>query len=393
MHATGVFSMLLDAYLDPGVNVILLRGGTRSSKTFSSMQLLNLLAAKAKKRTLISVVSESMPHLKKGAMRDFENMLTDDGVYDHSKWNATDKLYRYDKGTLEFFSADQPGKVHGPARDILYINECINIPYETARQLFIRTSGKKICDYNPAFEFWADSKLMPRKDVRVIDSTYRDNDMLTASQIAEIESNREIDPEWWDIYGEGKIGTGQGLVVKNWDIVDDLPPKSEWKDAWIGVDFGWSAPTAIMLMVLSQGEIYIDQLGYSPNMSNKKIADTIKDAGYARLETICDGAEPKSIAELEAHGVRAITTENKDIKLGIDIMNRYKKHYTKRSLESIDENRKYRYPQLIEGGYGDIPIKKNGHAKDAERYVFLNRLSDSNSSFSVTSGKAKRRNK
>jgi len=391
METTKVFSDLLAAYIDPTVRTILLRGGTRSSKTWSALQLINTIASKSKKPRLISVVSETMPHLKRGAIRDFTNMLEQEQAWNREAWHDTDKLYSYMKGRIEFFSADTPGKVHGPSREILYGNEIINWPYEVYRQLAVRTTEKIILDYNPAFEFWADSKLIPRADVRVIDSTYLDNDMLTAAQIAEIESNREDDPEWWTVYGEGKKGSKEGLVVKRWDIVENLPPRNAWKSAYIGVDFGWSAPSAIMLVVLSQGEIWIDELGYGPGMDNPDIAAAIIEAGYKDLEVICDKAEPKSIKDLKGLGIRAVPSDNKEIKLGIRIMNRYLKHYTSRSLNSIDENRKYRYPKLPEGGYGDIPIKKHGHAKDAERYVFLNRLSNISAGFDITVGSASRR--
>lgn len=379
------------AYIDPAVRVILLRGGTRSSKTWSALQLVNTIAARSSKPRLISVVSETMPHLKRGAIRDFTNMLEGEGTYNVNAWHDTDKIYSYSKGKIEFFSADQPAKVHGPARQVLYGNEVINWPFEVYRQLAVRTTEKIILDYNPAFDFWADTKLIPRADVRVIDSTYLDNDMLTAAQIAEIESNREIDPDWWRVYGEGKKGTREGLVIQNWDIVPGLPPRDEWKAAYIGVDFGWSAPSAVMLVVLSQGEVWIDELGYGPNMDNPDIAAAIIGAGYQSLETICDKAEPKSIKDLKGLGIKAVPSDNKEIQLGIRIMNRYKKHYTERSLNSIDENRKYRYPTLPEGGYGPIPIKKHGHAKDAERYVFLNRLSNIAAGFDVTVGSAARR--
>lgn len=386
MDTTKVFSDLLAAYIDPEVRIIGLKGSTRSGKTWATLQLLNTIGARSKTPRLISVVSETMPHLKRGAIRDFKNMLETEGVFNQNAFNETDKIYKYGKGALEFFSADQPGKVLGPARDVLYINECINVGWEVYRQLAVRTTEKIILDYNPAYEFWLDTKLAHRKDVRIIHSTYLDNDMLSAAQIAEIESNREIDPEWWKVYGLGETGSKAGLVVKNWDIVDDLPPREEWKKAFIGIDFGWSAPSAIELVVLGPGgEVWIDELAYTPNLDNPEIAEVIKKAGYADLEAICDKAEPKSIKELKTEGIKAEPSENKDIKLGIRIMNRYKKHYTKRSLGSIDENRKYRYPQDDEGNYVEtLPIDKNNHAKDAERYVFLNRLSNITTGFDVT---------
>lgn len=386
METTKVFSDLLKAYVDPTVRVIALKGGTRSSKTWSTLQLVNTIAVKSKAPRLISVVSETMPHLKRGAIRDFKNMLDQDGVYRPAAWHDTDKIYSYKNGKIEFFSADQPGKVHGPARDVLYINEAINVGWEVYRQLAVRTTEKIILDYNPAHEFWVDTKLAPRPDVRIIESTYRDNDMLTAAQISEIESNELMDPEWWKVYGLGQTGSKAGLVIQNWDIVQAMPPRNEWKKAFIGVDFGWSNPTAVMLVVLAHGDLWIDELAYKKGMDNPDIANLIKTAGYKDLEIIADPAEPKSIKELRSEGLNVVDKGIvKDIKLGLRVLNRYKKHYTARSLGSIDENRKYRYPQDAEGNYiEDLPIDKFNHAKDAERYVALNRLSNISSGYDVT---------
>lgn len=386
METTKVFSDLLRAYVDPAVRVIALKGSTRSSKTYSTLQLLDTIAAKSKTKRLISVVSETFPHLKKGAIRDYKNILESDDRFRENSWHDTDKVYSYNKGQIEFFSADTPSKVMGPARDVLYINECINIEYEIYRQLAIRTTEKIILDYNPAFEFWVDEHILPRADARLIHSTYLDNDMLSAAQIAEIESNRDIDPDWWMVYGLGETGSVEGLIWKNWDIVDKLPPRSEWKNAYIGLDFGWSNPSAIPLIVESQGEAYIHELGYERGASNERLAQIIKDAGFADLEVICDKAEPKSIAELKNYGLaRAEGCDSKDVKLGIQVVNRWKKHYTKESVNLIDENRKYRYKKdKYTDKYIDEPVKKFDHGKDAERYVFLNRMSNIASGWDVT---------
>lgn len=392
MHTTKVFSDLLAAFVDPSVRIVCLKGGTRSGKTWAVMQLIDQIGRRAKRDILTSVVSETLPHLKRGAIRDFKNMLKGDGVYNDKLWHDTDKIYSYPNMGLEFFSADTADKVHGPARNYLYINECINLEFEVYRQLAIRTTDKIILDYNPAWEFWVDTKLAMRDDVRIINSTYLDNDMLTASQIAEIESNREIDPEWWKVYGLGQTGSVEGLVWRNWDIVQAMP--KNLKKQWIGIDWGWTNPTAIMHIGLGErGDVYIDELAYQRGMDNPDIAKVIKDAGLAHLEVICDSAEPKSIKELKGYGIpNAIATESKEVDLGIRIVNRYKKHYTARSLGSIDENRKYRYAKDKKTDeYTNEVIKKFDHAKDAERYVFLSRLSNIPSGFDVTVSTAGRK--
>lgn len=389
METTRVFSKIVKAYKDPAVRTIVNKGGTRSSKTWSILQLLYRIALKSTKPRTISVVSETMPHLKRGCIRDFEDILKNDGLWVESDWNATDKIYKVGNSIIEFFSADTPGKVMGLARDILYINECINVPFEVYRQLAGRTAEKVILDYNPLYEFWVDSKVLPNPASVLIHSTYRDNDMLSSSQVAEIEYQGSIDEMYKRIMLDGETGSYEGLIIKNWDIVADLPPRNTWKKAFIGVDWGWSVPSAIELVVLGEGgEVWIDELGYAPNLDNPDIAKIIIDAGYRHVEIIADPAEPKSKQELRNHGLIVPDGIVKDIDLGIRVVNRYKKHYTARSLGTIDENRKYRYKQDPDGNYTGLPIDKFNHAKDAERYVFLNRLSNLTSGFDVTVGSA-----
>lgn len=391
METTNVFSKNLAAYVTPGVRTIVNKGGTRSSKTYSILQLLYNIALKSKRPRTISIVSETMPHLKRGCIRDFEDILKNEGTWNENDWNATDKIYKVNLSKIEFFSGDTPGKVMGPARDILYINECIHVSFDIYRQLATRTTEMVILDYNPLYLFWVDEKVIPNPTTVLIHSTYKDNDMLKEAQIAEIEYQGSIDPMYKKIMLEGETGSYEGLVIQNWDIVKDLPPRNTWKKAYIGIDFGWSSPSAIMLVVLGeQDEVYIDELGYGPGFDNPDIANVIIESGYLDLEVICDKAEPKSIKELKAFDVRAVPSDNKDIRLGIKVMNRYKKHYTERSLNSIDENRKYRYPQDDNGDYTEgEPIDKFNHAKDAERYVFLNRLSNIDTGFDVTVGSAR----
>ena len=382
MDTTNVFSMNLAAYLRPDVRTIVNKGGTRSSKTWSILQLLYTIASKSSRARTISVVSETMPHLKRGCIRDFKDMLKNDGLWKPASWNETDKIYQVGNSIIEFFSADQPGKVMGPARDILFINEAIFIPFEVYRQLATRTREKVLIDYNPLYEFWIDSKVLPNATSSLIHSTYKDNDMLSAAQIAEIEYQGSIDQMYYQVMILGETGTYEGLVVQNWDIVSEMPPTL--KKRWIGLDFGWSAPTAIMLVGLGEkNEIYIDEIGYETNLDNPDIARIIIDAGLQDVEVIADAAEPKSIKELQAFGLNVVKTDNKDIDLGIRVMNRYRKHYTARSLNSIDENRKYRYTQDADGNYTGAPIDKFNHAKDAERYVFLNRLSSTTTGFDI----------
>jgi len=298
-------------------------------------------------------------------------------------WNATDKIYRINNTLIEFFSADNPAKVHGPSRDILYINECINIEYEVFRQLAIRTTGTIFLDCNPCFEFWLDEKVLTGKDALLIHSTYRDNDYLSKAQIKEIESNKG-DKDWWTVYGEGLTGSLKGSIIRNWDVVKELP--QVYKNRWIGIDFGFTNdPTAIVDVRLSEGELWIDELLYEKGYDNMMIADVLELNGIPRdLPIIADSAEPKSISEIRSQGWKVESAQKgKDsISSGISILNRYRKHVTQRSSNIINEYRNYRWQTDINGEPVNRPIDRYNHSIDAQRYVCLNKLMERSSGLS-----------
>ena len=210
MNLSPVFWKTFRAW-KTGVRLVISKGSTRSGKTYSNLQLLHLTVSTDTKPTVNSVVAMTIPHLRKGAIRDFINILREAGVYKSDSWNSSTFTYTYPNGAIiEFFSADSEDKVHGSQRDRLFINECQFIPYETVRQLLIRTSGQAIFDYNPIKRFWVDEKIMENEgsagNWQLVHSTYKDNPFLTSEQVAEIESNK-YDEAWWQVYGLGLTGS------------------------------------------------------------------------------------------------------------------------------------------------------------------------------------------
>lgn len=390
MKTTSVFSRNMEAY-NSGFRYIVNKGSTRSSKTYSILQLLYWIAENSKEPRTISIVSESLPHLKRGCIRDFQDVVTADNKWISKNWNATDKIYKVNNSIIEFFSADNPSKVHGPSRDILYLNECINIDYETFRQLAIRTTVSIFLDCNPCFEFWLDEKVLPQPEAILIHSTYRDNEHLTEAQIKEIESNRH-DIEWWQVYGEGVTGVRQGIVINNWDIVNEMP--SSYKRRWIGLDFGFTNdPTAIIDIRLHEGELWINELLYDKGYDNLMIAKLLKEKGIPRSTSIiADSAEPKSIKEIASQGwtVEPAIKGKDSINTSIAILNRYRKHITRNSLNILNEYRNYRWKTDEFGKATNTPIDRFNHAIDAQRYVCMNKLMERNNTLSYTIIKGKK---
>lgn len=376
MQVARVFADNLRGY-NAGARWLVNQGSTRSGKTWALLQLLYIIASSSRSPLLISIVSETLPHLRRGAIRDFKQMLQDEDAYDAKAWRESEKIYTTPNGSqIEFFSADSPSKVLGPARDILFVNECNNVAYEIVRQLAVRTRKTIFLDFNPREEFWAHTEILPRtKGVKFIKSTYIDNPFLTPEQIQEIEANKH-NKEWWLVYGLGEVGSREGLCLQNWDLVDTLP--KEYKKRFFCLDFGFTNdPTALLEVRLSGGELYVKEHLYAQGLTNPEIAKQIRllDTGDAPI--VCDSAEPKSIEELRRFGVKKAEPAQKgadSVRIGLDIINRYRLHITKNSLNLIKEARNYKYKRDADGNATNTPIDYFNHAIDALRYGCLNCL-------------------
>lgn len=360
------------------------RGGTRSGKTYSTLQFLNELIPKADRAgDITSVVSETLPHLKRGAIRDFERIIGHPLKAD-AHWNATELTYTYDNGAvLEFFSADSPGKVLGPARKRLFVNECNNIRKETFLQLALRTTGIIFLDYNPAAVFWCIEEIEPRKNCITIVSTYKDNDFLSPEQIAEIEALKD-NPQLWKVYGLGEIGSFEGLIYDEFQQVDSMPEGEEAQGfvEIYGLDFGFTNdPTTLMRLMVHPGrkEVYIDQRLYAKGMKNGPIAAFMKEDGLTRKSVVyADCAEPKSIAEINDEGLNVqpcskdAPPRSEKLQFQLQWMQGWKYYVTKTSLETIRENRNYAWAKDSNGDSLNYPNDKGehfDHCLDAIRYA------------------------
>lgn len=383
MNTTTVFGKLAEAWLDKP-RYILLEGGTRSGKTYSALQLLFVQCLGEEKRktapTITSIVSESMPHLKRGAIRDFKTILTDEGAWMESRWNETDKTYSFANGSLiEFFSVDNAGKVYGSARDRLFVNEAQHIGLEIFRQLAVRTRERIVIDYNPTHEFWAITDIARRPGCVSIHSTYKDNQFLTPEQVAEIESNRD-DRNWWRVFGEGKVGTLDGLIY-DIEIIPALPsgPEASGLVEVQGMDFGFTNdPTARVRCLVDTRRkiIYADERCYATRMQNRHIIDDLRADGVGRSVPIyADCAEPKSIADIADAGFNVIPcskdapVSSDKLRFQIQWMQGWRLLVTAESLNVIREARNYTWAKDRDGKPLNQPIDKFNHALDAIRYA------------------------
>lgn len=346
-------------------------GGTSAGKTFGILPILIDSAIKTPGLE-ISVVSESIPHLRKGALKDFLKIMKATNRYIDANYNRSFLTYTFSNGSyIEFFSADQEDKVRGPRRNILYINECNNITFETYHQLAIRTSLSIWLDFNPSNEFWAYTELKNDEDVEWLTLTYKDNEGLPESIVKEIEKAKEkaktskFWENWWNVYGLGQLGSLEGVIFSNWRKIDSLPPEARL--IGYGLDWGYTNdPTAVVAVYEWNGKRILDEIVYRQGMVNADIAP------YLPKGTIvyADSAEPKSIEEIRRFGVmiKAVTKGADSINFGIQIMQSQEYLITARSTNLIKEFREYCWDTDKTGKKLNKPIDRMNHGIDAVRY-------------------------
>lgn len=358
----------------------LVPGGTSAGKTISILQILIDKAQSDTTRTLTSVVSESFPHLRRGAMRDFLNIMEEHKYFDPARWSKTDFTYTFETGSkLEFFSADQPSKVRGPRRDRLYVNEANNVSGEAWEQLLLRTRQEAWADWNPTTDFYMyeeyglddSGETITTTDDRVdsVILTYKDNEALEAAIIEDIERKAALHKTWGRVYAEGKRGELEGKIFRDWQIIDEIPHEARLER--YGLDFGYSNdPTAIVAIYYLNGGYILDEITYQKGLSNKQIADVLTN--IPRALVMADSAEPKSIDELKLYGVNALpaTKGAGSIMQGIQYVQQQRISITKRSINGIKEYRNYLWDTDRDGRVLNKPIPLWDHFMDATRYGF-----------------------
>ena len=355
-----------------------LPGGTSASKTFSIVMILIDLALIDDQAKLTSIVSESFPHLKRGAMRDFLNIMKGLNIFENKYWNKTDSIYTFETGSqIEFFSADQSDKVRGARRDRLFINEANNITFDAFEQLEVRTKDFIFLDWNPSSEFWYYSELKDkRNDVEELILTYLDNEALDDNIVKSIEQ-RKNRKGWWQVYGLGQLGEVEGKIYKDWKIIDKIP--HEAKLVRRGLDFGYSNdPTAIVDIYYYNGGYILDEITFQKGLLNKQIADIIEN--LEPTLTIADSAEPKSIAEIRSYGISILGvkkikqnnifgSEISFVKWKINIVQEQKISITSRSINLIKEYRNYLWQTDKNGIILNKPEHAFSHSMDAVAYA------------------------
>ena len=371
-------NIVFENLVDSDKKIIINQGGTRSGKTFNILLYIIFYYCLNNSDKTITICRKTYPALRATVLRDFINILREHNLYNEDNHNKSSSEYNLFGNLIEFISLDQPVKVRGRKRHLLFINEANELFWEDWQQLLFRTSDKIILDYNPSEEYhWIYDKIIPREDANFLKTTYKDNPFLEQSLIDEIERLKYTDEQYWQIYGLGEKGISKATIF---DYVECNQVPFEAEVVSFGMDFGFTNdPTALVKVSKLDNNLYIEELLYRTMMTTGDIHNFLK--GKVNREPIyADSSEPRIIEELRRMGwsIRASLKGRDSVNAGIDLLKRFKIHIHKDSTNAIQEFRNYKWLEDKTGKLTNKPEDKNNHIADAVRYATYSILSKPN---------------
>ena len=360
--------------------IVIEQGGTRSGKTYNILLWIIFSYALKNSGKTVTICRKTYPALRTSAMRDFIEILRAYELYDEKNHNKSSSEYHLNGNLIEFISLDQPQKVRGRKRDLLFINEANELHWEDWQQLIFRTTGKIIMDYNPSDEFhWIYERVKTREDAEFHITTYRNNPFLEASIIKEIELLKETDENYWRVYGLGQVGSSKSIIFST-NLIDRIPENARFIS--YGMDFGYTNdPTTLIAIYIHDTNLYFNEKIYRTNMTNQDIANELGRLEVGRRDEIyADSGEPKSIEEIYRMGwnIKPATKGRDSVNIGIDMLKRYALHITKESTNTIKEFRNYKWKEDKNGIVLNTPVDMFNHSIDAIRYGCYAKLSRPN---------------
>ena len=354
---------------------MVVQGGMRSSKTYSILMLI-ISWCQTYAGKIATIASMSYPHLSRGVIRDFQAIMKNADIWEPERWNQSSKIYTFGNGTiLEFISVDNMS-AHGPARDLLFINEANDMDIKTAQNLAFRTTGKVIIDYNPTHEFWAHTWLLKEEADKTdfVILTYKDNEALAPSIREAIESRKpkkgEESSNWWVVYGLGQVGSLEGNVYSGWIKTTPEATKNA-KLVRYGLDFGFSNDETAMVAIWknADGSFIAEEKLYRREMLGSDYAPIFRQIGIdPNVLIVADSARPEIIAEIKKAGFRIVGADKNpgSVLRGIDRVKQQQIYYIGSNLEK--EYLAYAWRTKRSGEVLDEPQDGFDHCVDALRY-------------------------
>lgn len=359
--------------------ILIEQGGSRSGKTFNILIWIIFDYCFRNRGNIVTICRKTFPSLRGTVMRDFLDILKHYDLYSEKDHNKSNSEYYINGNTIEFISLDQPAKIRGRKRNLLFVNECNEIDWDSWQQLIFRTEGQIIIDYNPSeATHWIYDQVETRDDAVFYKTTYKDNPFIDSNLISELERLKETDEEYWQVFGLGERALSRTQIFRT-HIINKIPDDAKFLS--IGIDFGYTNdPTAAVEVYQKEHNLYINELLYRTMMTTADIHRFLLEQNQGNKLSFGDSAEVRLIDELRRMGnnIRPSVKGQNSIMAGIDLLKRFKIYITETSVNAIKEFRDYRWKKDKANRLTNIPQEGNDHIPDATRYATYSLMSKPN---------------
>lgn len=384
IKATGVFEKNWEALQSGKYKYIINSGSSRSSKTFSILQIFWILAW-SKERTKLSVFRNTKKDCKDTILQDMLKYYATLDNYEFVKFNKTESIFTFPNGsTINIEGTDDELKVHGYHSDYLWFNEFYKMPKETFDQLDMRCSVAVFMDYNPVGRLWSDD-LIKQDNAKLIHSTFKDNPFCPLEQKKKILSYEPTEYNlqqltantyMWQVYGLGLKAEKPNKIYHNWKVIPDAEFDSLQYSSFYGMDFGLSSPSAMVEMKFDGDKsFFIKEILYKPlNQMQGTLSTELDNLKIPKhIEIICDVGNELNKTEMQklrnsGYNVLPAMKGAGSILSGIETIQKSTIYYTKSSKNIENEYDTYSW-RIAQGVQLDEPEQTDDHLLDAMKYV------------------------
>lgn len=359
-----------EAYNDENCRYIINQGGARSSKTYSILQILIVLALQ-KPKFKITIVRKALATSRQSVLIDLIDILKDLNIYNDKNYSKSETIYNFDNGSsIAFIGSDDDKKLRGRKHHLLYINEANDLDFEEQFQLISRCEGKAFLDFNPSDqEHQLDGLIKDPKSI-LIKSTYKDNVFLKKTQIEYYDNLINVDENYYKIYALGEKPTSNTRVYNHFKkYVQIILEENEKiiKHSY-GLDFGFTHPNGLVeIYITNKNKIYVKELLYEDKLTSIELATKIKNIITNNDPIYCDYSRPEIIKDLTKLKLNAINA-NKEVKNGINTVRSHEIyiHHESENLQKEYTNYNYKTTNNI---ITEEVIKLYDDLMDALRYA------------------------
>ncbi|WP_283650845.1 PBSX family phage terminase large subunit [Ileibacterium valens] len=239
-------------------------------------------------------------------------------------------------------------------------------------RFFDEIVGKDV-EGNPIYKTRADP-VSKDGSILAMTTNYTINEWLDAADKKLFEDMKLRNPKRYQVAGLGNWGIVDGLVYENWKEESFTLDQVKNHIRICGLDFGFTHDPAAFFdgYIDTQNlKLYVWDEIYEKGLSNRRLVDQIRKMDTGRTVITADGAEPKSISEMNGYGLRIkASKKGKDSILnGIQFLQDFEIIIHPRCRNFITEISCYVWDKDRYGKPVNKPVDDFNHLMDAMRYA------------------------